>query len=254
MLALGLGLGLLGAVAVIAGAVAAVSGFGIGSLLTPALALAVGTKAAVAVVAIPHAVATAVRCWALRSAVDRNVLATFGLASAAGGLAGSVLYSVFANPFLTVMLGVLLLLTGLSDLIGWGRRLDRGRRWSLLAGAISGLFGGLVGNQGGIRSAALLRFNLSREAVVATATATALLVDAARLPVYIVTSGASMVELWPIVGTLIVGVVVGTLVGVPVLRRIPEPVFRRLLGGLLVVVGVTLVASGAWGDQPPARQ
>jgi uncharacterized membrane protein YfcA len=51
----------LGALAVFAGAVAAIAGFGVGSLLTPALPIAVGTKAAVAIVALPHPVATAVR-------------------------------------------------------------------------------------------------------------------------------------------------------------------------------------------------
>ena len=206
--------------------------------------MALGTKAAVAVVAVPHAVATAVRLWGLRSSVDRHVLRTFGIASAAGGLAGAVLYSTFANPFLTVMLGILLILTGLSELVGWAGRLDLGGRWSLLAGAASGLFGGLVGNQGGIRSAALMRLGLSREAIVATATATALLVDAVRLPVYIAVSGAEMVQYLPIVMTLTLGVIVGTVIGVPVLRRLPESVFRRLLASLLVVLGLSLVVSG----------
>jgi len=44
-------------VATAAGAIAAVTGFGIGSLLTPLLALHVGTKIAVAAVSIPHLIA-----------------------------------------------------------------------------------------------------------------------------------------------------------------------------------------------------
>jgi uncharacterized membrane protein YfcA len=238
-----LGLCLLALVALVGGGVAAVSGFGIGSLLTPALAVAVGTKAAVAVVAVPHAVATSVRLWGLRASVDRGVLKTFGLASAVGGLAGAILYSTFANPFLTVVLGVLLVLTGLSELVGWARRLDLSGPSSLLAGAASGLFGGLVGNQGGIRSAALLRLGLSREAIVATATATALMVDAARLPVYVVTSGAEMLAYLPVVAVLTTAVVVGTLLGVPILRRLPESHFRRLLALLLILLGLSLIAS-----------
>ena len=38
----------------LAGAIAAVSGFGIGSLLTPLLAWRFGTKVAVALVSVPH--------------------------------------------------------------------------------------------------------------------------------------------------------------------------------------------------------
>lgn len=44
---------LVGAAAIVAGAVAAVSGFGIGSLLTPLLVLSMPTAHAVAVLAIP---------------------------------------------------------------------------------------------------------------------------------------------------------------------------------------------------------
>jgi uncharacterized membrane protein YfcA len=103
------------------------------------------------------------------------------------------------------------------------------------------VFGGLVGNQGGIRSAALLRFDLPREALVATATATALLVDAARLPVYVATTGGEMLREWPTVALLTVGVLIGTFVGAPMLRRVPEPVFRRVLALLLIVLGAVLV-------------
>ena len=45
---------LVAAVAVLAGAIASVSGFGIGSLLTPLLGVRVGTKLAVAAVSVPH--------------------------------------------------------------------------------------------------------------------------------------------------------------------------------------------------------
>jgi uncharacterized membrane protein YfcA len=226
-----------------AGAVAAVAGFGIGSILTPALALVVGLKAAVAAVAVPHAIATSIRLWALRPFVDRDVLLTFGVASAAGGLVGALLYASLSSPVLTLALGALLVLSGTSELAGWGRRWRIRGAWSFVAGALSGIFGGLVGNQGGVRSAALLRFDLPRQSLVATATATALLVDVARLPVYLVTSGAEVVAVWPLVLLLSVGVVVGTLAGVPILKAIPEHLFRRLLALLLIALGLGLIAS-----------
>ena len=67
-----------------AGAVAAVGGFGIGSLLTPLLALHVDTKTAVAAVSVPHLVGTSIRFWRLRTSVNRALLWRFGLTSAAG--------------------------------------------------------------------------------------------------------------------------------------------------------------------------
>jgi len=236
---------LLAAIAVAAGAVAAVAGFGIGSLITPVLAIELGTRTAVAVVAVPHAVATALRLWGLRASIDRGVLLRFGLASAAGGLAGALLHARFSSPALSVVLGSLLVLAGVLELTGWGPKLVLSGAMAFAAGALSGFFGGLVGNQGGIRSAALLRLDVRREALVATATATALLVDAARLPVYVFSSGQEILDAAPTVMVLTLGVIAGTLVGVPVLRRLPELAFRRLLASLVAALGVALIIAVA---------
>ena len=171
--------------AIVAGATAAVSGFGIGSLLTPLLALHAGTKTAVAAVSIPHLIGTAIRFWRLRASLDRALLWRFGLTSAAGGLVGALLNARAPSPALTVVLGSLLVLAGSAQITGSAQRWRFHGSVAWIAGAISGLFGGLVGNQGGIRSAAMLGFDLPKERFVATATAIALFVDAARMPVYL---------------------------------------------------------------------
>ncbi len=232
-----------GLVAVVAGAVAARAGFGIGSLVTPALTPEVGVKVAVALVAIPHAAATVARLWFLRRSIDRHVLLTFGLASAAGGLIGAVLHASLTSPVLGMALGALLVLAGTLELFRLGATVRVPPGWAIATGALSGLFGGLVGNQGGIRSAALLRFDLSREALVGTATATALLVDAVRLPVYVVTNGALMLREWPTITVLTAGVLAGTFLGAPILRHVPERIFRRGLAVLLVLVGLALIGA-----------
>jgi uncharacterized protein len=110
---------------------------------------------------------------------------------------------------------------------------------------LSGFFGGLVGNQGGIRAAALLGFQLQPRQIVATATAAALLVDAARVPIYFLSAGpviAGATRLWVAAS---VGVTIGTFLGVPVLSRIPESRYRRLVGGLLLLLGLSLFGAAA---------
>ena len=229
-----------GLVAILGGAVAAVSGFGIGSLLTPVLLLSFPAAEAVAIVAVPHAVATTVRFWRLRSDIDRPTFKQFGIASALGGLAGASLQPVLGSSALTVVLAVLLLGAGGSELLRRPFPLPATPFWRLTGGTLSGVFGGLVGNQGGLRAAALLGFRLETRALVATATASALLVDAARVPIYLVARGsviAATVPLW-IAGT--VGVVIGTFLGVPLLGRVPPGLYRQLVGGLLVALGISL--------------
>ena len=237
-----------GAAAVVAGAIAAVSGFGIGSLLTPILMLSMPTAHAVAVVAIPHALATTIRFFRLRSDVHLPTFKQFGIASAAGGLMGAALQSRLASPALTIVLASLLVLAGATELARRRVPLPETGAWRLLGGTLSGFFGGLVGNQGGIRAAALLGFQLQPRQIVATATASALLVDAARVPIYFLTAGpviGGATRLWIAAS---VGVTIGTFLGVPVLSRIPESRYRRLVGALLLLLGLSLFA--AWAASP----
>jgi uncharacterized membrane protein YfcA len=232
-------------VAAIAGAIASVAGFGVGSLLTPLLGLQLDIKTAVAVVSIPHVIGTALRYWMLHKHVDWRVLWSFGLTSAAGGLAGALVGAFLKSPVLTAVLGVLLVFAGISELSGLASRMRFGGSWAWIAGAASGLFGGLVGNQGGIRSAALLGFNLSKRAFVATATAVGLLVDGARMPVYLVTQWSDIMDAAPYIVAATAGVVAGTLVGERLLRRIPEPTFRTVVAALILALGVATLIGAA---------
>ena len=232
---------LLAAVAIVAGGIAAVAGFGIGSLLTPTLAIATDTKLAVAAISIPHLIGTALRFWMLRRHVDRRVLWSFGITSALGGLLGALVHANASSRALSVVFGVLLLIAGVSELSGLIERVRWGRRAAWVAGAVSGAFGGMVGNQGGIRTAAMLGFDVPKEAFVATATAIALFVDAARLPVYLATQWRDIIAIWPLLLIASGGVVVGTVLGRRALGRLPQRTFRRAVAVLLVILGLYMV-------------
>jgi uncharacterized membrane protein YfcA len=230
--------------AVAAGAIASVTGFGIGSVLTPLLAVRVGTQLAVAAVSIPHFLATALRFWRLRAHVDRRVLVSFGIPSALGGLAGALLHSVAGSRILSIVFGAILIFVGVSELTGLSRRMRFGRTTAWIAGALSGFLGGLVGNQGGIRSGALLGFDIHKTAFVGTATAVGLIVDLARMPAYFMTQGAGIARIWILVAVATAGAVIGTLVGEHLLRGIPERLFRRIVATLLLALGAYMLLRG----------
>ena len=225
-------------VAIVAGAVASLAGFGIGSMLTPLLATWVGTKLAVAVVSVPHLLGTTLRFWLIREHIDRRVLLSFGVTSALGGLTGALLHIWLRSAILGYVLAALLVFAGIMGLTGMAERMRFGRTAAWIAGALSGIFGGLVGNQGGIRSAALLGFDVRRDAFVATATAIGLLVDAFRMPVYAAMQWHSIWSVWPLMTTATVGVIVGTLVGKRILGWIPEQAFRVLIAVVVLALGI----------------
>lgn len=214
-------------------------------MLTPVLALQVDTRLAVAAVSIPHLIGTALRFALMRGhVVDRRVLRSFGLTSAAGGLTGAMLYGVASNTGLTILFGVLLLFAAFSEMTGLARHM-RFRGWvAWVAGALSGMLGGLVGNQGGIRSAALIGFNLRKELFVGTATAIALFVDGARVPIYLYTQHDEMRHVLAWIVLAILAVVAGTLIGTKALGRIPDIWFRRVLALMLAVLGMAMLTRG----------
>ena len=100
----------------------------------------------------------------------------------------------------------------------------------------------MVGNQGGIRSAAMLGFDLGPREFIATATAVALMVDLARLPVYLVAEWEQLRGSLHAIGVSLAGVVLGTAAGLAVLRRIPEQRFRTVVSGIVLLLGVYMLS------------
>ena len=222
--------------------IAAVAGFGIGSLLTPAMTSIVPAKLAVAAVSIPHLLATSHRLWLIRDHIDFKLLKSFGVMSAAGGLAGAVVNHYSASRALEIVLAVLLLLVGACGLLGWTKKLRFEGAWAWVAGGFSGFLGGLVGNQGGLRAGAMTGLKVSRDAFVATATATGILVDVARMPVYLVGQWQDLLPLWPYIVAMCAAVTAGTMIGMAILKRIPEERFTQVVSFLLIGLGIWLIA------------
>jgi uncharacterized membrane protein YfcA len=231
----------LAVVAIIAGGIASLAGFGIGSLLTPLLAIKTGISVAVAGVSIAHFLGTALRFFLLRKSINRQVLITFGITSVVGGLIGALLHNTFQNIVLTIIFGCLLVLAGISGLTGLSEKVRLHGIAAWFAGGLSGLFGGLVGNQGGIRSAALLGFKLERDQFVATATGIALMVDVARVPVYLAVQWHQITSIWVYILIAAIGVIAGTLGGKRILEKIPGPVFKKVVSAIILLIGILIL-------------
>jgi uncharacterized membrane protein YfcA len=91
----------------------------------------------------------------------------------------------------------------------------------------------------------MLGFDVSPAAFVATATAVGVIVDLARLPVYLVTQGSELRALWPLLALATAGVVLGTLLGERFLRRVPQAMFRRLVAALVLLLGLFMLVKAA---------
>lgn len=134
-----------------------------------------------------------------------------------------------------MVFGVLLIAAAFAEFTGWIEKRHWGWTAAWAAGGLSGALGGVVGNQGGIRTAAMLGFDMPKESFVATATAVGLFVDAARLPVYLVSSGTTS---WQSGLSTTLGVVVGIVFGTRLLTRLPQKAVRRAIATLLLLLAI----------------
>ena len=156
-------------------------------------------------------------------------------------MTGALLTAWATSRSLEVVFGSLLVLAGTAQVTGSTERWQLRGTLAWLGGALSGFFGGLVGNQGGIRTAAMLGFNVDKRQFVATTTAVALLIDMARVPVYLALEGQRLARMWPAIALAAAGVAAGTLFGEQLLARVPEGRFHAVVGALLLLLGVSFL-------------
>ncbi|MFQ5925965.1 MAG: TSUP family transporter [Terriglobia bacterium] len=229
-------------------AVVVAVGFGLGTALTPLFLLTYDIKTAILLVAVVHFANNLFRLTLFRGSIEGSIVRRFGLASVVGAVAGSLLQKSAGEPGLELGLGTLLVVLGGVALLPPERQWRLPRRFDQMGGLLSGLLGGLVGNQGAVRSAYLLNYGLSKEAFIATGTAIACLIDASRIPVYLVNYGAGLVApnesgqaSWPYLVAVIGAAFVGTLVGKRLVARLSLAWFHRLVAALIVLAGVVLI-------------
>lgn len=224
-----------------AGMIASLAGFGIASFLIPIISIRAGTKAAIVIVALPHFLGAGLRFWLLKAKANRQILIRFGLLSAAGGLAGALLHSSFQSSLLQSIFAVMLIVAGILGALQLSERIRLGKIGASIVGLASGFFGGLAGEQGGIRSVALLNFSIEKEAFIATATATGLIVDATRMPIYYLTQPTLITQYTGILILSTIAVIAGTLAGNIVLKKIPEKSFKQVVSLLILLLGIFLL-------------
>jgi uncharacterized membrane protein YfcA len=90
----------------------------------------------------------------------------------------------------------------------------------------------------------MLSFSLPPVRYVATATATAMLVDIVRTPIYVWRAGPVLTELLVPLGVATVGVLIGTVLGERILLGLSVRQFRYAIAILIGLLGVWLLVQG----------
>jgi len=243
------------------------SGFGLGTLLMPVFALFLPIEVAVASTAIVHAANNLFKAGLLAGQARRDVIVRFGLPAVLASFVGAWLltsvseqapllaWSFLGRPAsvtpVKLLMGVLILGFAWLELAPPRRSLRAPARWLPLGGVLSGFFGGLSGHQGALRAIFLAPLRLSPASFASTQALLALLVDGARLLVYgwsFALAGDAAEDHaipWLLVAVATSCAFAGAWLGRRLLRKLTIERLQKLVGALLMVVGLALAAGVA---------
>ncbi len=234
------------------------SGFGLGTLLLPVLSLFYGPASGVVLTAFVHFLNGLYKAVLLRKHMQTNVALKFALFAIPSAIAGSwcLFYlSDFAEePFFTasigraqffvdplgVVIGALMLCFGLMELLPTFQTLSFSPRLLWLGGLSSGFFGGLSGHQGALRSAFLIRLQLTKEQYLATGVLIAIFIDLTRLPYYLFYNSdvpVSALEMGPV----LLSALFGTWLGNRYLKKVSIRWVRNAVAAFLLLSGLAFL-------------
>jgi uncharacterized membrane protein YfcA len=248
---------LISLVAFIASILTFFSGFGLGTILTPVFMIFFPVDIAIGLTGVVHFFNNIFKLILVGKKADKEVLIHFGIPAVMAAFAGALLllyipdvkplfsYHLFGRLFelypVKFIISVLLILFAILDLVPFLNKLQFGKKQMPLGGILSGFFGGLSGNQGALRSAFLIRVNLSKETFIATTVVISCFVDFTRLSVYATKfSKAGLIDNINLVIIATLAAITGAFVGSKLLKKVTIKFIQIIVAIMLISISLAL--------------
>ena len=229
------------AIGLLGGVLTTVTGVGGGMVALALLSLIMPPATALALSAAALTIGNAHRAALYRGAIDRRVVARFGLGLAAGALAGALVVTALPPAVLHAAL-VAVALFAIARALGvfaW----TPSPRALAGTGAVVGAVGASAGGAGVLVSPVLLAAGVKGDGYVATVAASALILNGARAAGYAL-GGLYHPAMVPALVTLTAALIIGNLIGRRLRAWVRGPWLERLeLAAPLAAVAVTLAGA-----------
>ena len=135
-----------------------------------------------------------------------------------------------------------MLFFALIDFLPKYKNIEFEQKYLPIGGILSGFFGGISGHQGALRSAFLIRTNLSKEAFVATGVVIACLVDVSRLSVYLPQIISNKVNIdYKLIVLATLSAFSGVYLGNKILQKTTIKTIQNTVAFLLVIYSILLI-------------
>lgn len=235
------------------------SGFGLGTLLTPVFALFFPIELAIGMTAIVHFLNNIFKLFLVGKHANKNIVLRFGIPSLIAAFAGAWVltlisdmpsflnYSVSDKHFeitpVKLAISLLIVFFTLAEALPSLTNFSFKKQYFVAGGLLSGFFGGLSGNQGALRSAFLLKANLSKEQFIATGVIIACMVDVSRLIVYNKLDSLSSAQInYKLIGASVLCAFAGAYLGNTFLKKITVKSLQIMVTIMLLVFALLLGA------------
>ena len=232
------------------------SGFGLGTLLMPVMALFFPIELAILLTAIVHLFNNLFKLTLFYKNTDWKTIARFAPTAIVGAWLGSTLLSYigqldvdiivpFTNTtthFINLLIGFFLLFFALLEWSPENKRPSFDHGWLPLGGMLSGFFGGLSGHQGALRSAFLIRTALTKEAIIATGIIIATFIDLTRMSQYVQhINGQIFTGHWKVLLFAIVCSSSGVILGKKYMGSVTLPLLQKIIAVGLILFSICLM-------------
>jgi uncharacterized membrane protein YfcA len=234
------------------------SGFGLGTMLLPVFGLFFPIEIAIVLTSIVHFLNNIFKLSLFGKKANLNVILKFGILALLFSFLGastlktllniqplcqySIAGKIFEVTVIKLVIGFLLLFFALIDFVPKYKNIEFDQKYLPIGGILSGFFGGISGHQGALRSAFLIRTNLSKEAFIATGVVIACLVDVSRLSVYlpqIISNKVNIEYRLVILATL--SAFLGVYLGSKILQKTTIKTIQNTVAILLLIYSILLI-------------
>ena len=237
------------------------SGFGLGTVLMPVLALFFPLPLAISATAVVHLAANIFKIVLVGKFAKFSVVLSFGIPAAIFSAVGAYVLGVSGGlPLLTsfhingimcqvtvlgVIVGMTVIASSAVEFFPKTTLVQFHQKYIPVGGAVSGFLGGLSGNQGILRTAFLIHAGLGKEQFIGTGALCSAVVDCVRVLVYgwaIATQHFEALphEMYGLVGASALAALAGAYMGSRLMTVITLSALRIIVGVMLVALGLVI--------------
>ncbi len=248
---------IISSVAFIASVLTLFSGFGLGTILMPVIAIFFPIEIAIGITAIVHLSNNLFKFVMFWKSANLEILMKFGIPAMIFSLIGAYLlnnlldfqpvykYELFGIiakvTIIKIIIGLIIILFVILESLPKFSSMQINNKFLPLGGALSGFFGGLSGHQGALRSMFLIKSELNQISYIATGVILAVIVDLTRLPIYFNNYSNNLEVDYKLILTVTFISFVGSYFGAKFIKKVTYISIKYIVSSLLTLIALLMI-------------